>query len=485
MKRIQYILFYIFCITLSMACKKTDYAELNKGDTPLSISSSVSSLTLKEKERDNEVLILNWTSGSNKGTNAAINYTLQIAKQGANFSGAAAEALGSAVYSRKYTSGQLNDLLLTKLKAIPGTAITIEARIVAATQAEGVEQEISEPVSFTVIPYQPVTSTLYLIGDATPNGWDNNNPTPMTPSAVLPGVFTWTGLLNPGDFKFLTTPGQWLPTYNKSANSADSLFYRTDFGQADDKFSVATMGTYTITVNLLDLTISIVVPTNPTVPPYDRLWIVGDATPNGWNIDSPNEMWVDQGNKFVFYYNEILAAGEFKIPTSTGNWGTDFYMPFVNHQDLTAMDVQLVKGGSPDNKWQITTPGAYKIKLDLYNTKITIKPFTPYNQLWLVGDATPTGWNIDNPTPMTKDPSDPYIFSWQGDLVAGEFKIPTTTGNFGCDYFMPMVNHQDITNHQAKFVPSGNPDNKWLITVPGTYKITLNQLKETIIIEKQ
>lgn len=85
---------------------------------------------------------------------------------------------------------------------------------------------------------------------------------------------------------------------------------------------------------------------------------------------------------------------------------------------------------------------------------------------------------------MTADPTNPYLFTWQGAMTAGEFKIPTTTGNWGCDYFMPMVNHQPISSTLAKFIPSGNPDNKWQITVPGNYKITLDQLHETIQIQK-
>lgn len=485
MKRISYILGAILFLSFMAGCRKVELAELNKGDTPLVISSSANTVTLKEKQKNAEALVFSWTTGSNKGTNAAIKYSLQIAKAGTNFSDAVTEDLGTGVYSKKLLTGALNEMALSKFGAIADTEIDLEARVIAQTQADGIEAETSAPVAVKLTPYQPVSTTLYLIGDASPAGWDNTKATPLTAAEDDPGVFSWTGLLNAGELKFLTTLGQWIPSYNKSANSADSLFYRDDFGQPDDKFVISAMGTYTVKVDLINLTISITVPTNPTVPPYARLWIVGDATPNGWNIDSPNEMWVDSGNTFVFYYNEILKAGEFKIPTATGNWGGDFYMPLVNHQALSETGVQLVPGGSPDNKWQITTPGAYKIKLDLYNTTISIQPFTPYTQLWLVGDATPVGWNINNPEPMVKDPNDPYTFTWTGAMTAGEFKIPTATGNWGCDYFMPMQNHQSLADTQAKFVPAGNPDNKWQITTPGTYTITFNQLKETILIQKQ
>lgn len=102
----------------------------------------------------------------------------------------------------------------------------------------------------------------------------------------------------------------------------------------------------------------------------------------------------------------------------------------------------------------------------------------------MVGDATPVGWNIDNPQPMTPDPANPYLFTYTGPMLVGEFKFPVGTGNWGGDFFMPEINHQNLKSRRVKFVPEGSPDNKWQITEPGNYKITLNQLEETIDIVK-
>jgi starch-binding outer membrane protein SusE/F len=224
----------------------------------------------------------------------------------------------------------------------------------------------------------------------------------------------------------------------------------------------------------------------PTGPPYSKLWIVGDATPNGWNINNPNIMKVDPTNAFQFKYNEVLNAGEFKIPVTTGNWSADFFMPPTNHPPLSNTAVQLIPGGNPDNKWQITSPGAYKILLNIGASPfINIKPFTPYPQLWMVGNATSAGWNIDNPVPMVQTVGNPYEFTYTGPLTAGEFKIPTSTGNWGTDFFMPPENGAGVTETNAILIPGGNPDNKWKIDVAGNYKVTLNQLYETISIEKQ
>lgn len=219
-------------------------------------------------------------------------------------------------------------------------------------------------------------------------------------------------------------------------------------------------------------------------PPYKKLFIVGGATPGGWNIDSPDSMRRDASDHFIFRFGDVFTVDDFKIPTTTGNWDCDYYMPMTAAGDITSTDVQLVPGGSPDYKWHIPTAGAYKITLDLRATKIYINPFTPFTQLWMVGDATPAGWNIDSPTPMVADGVDPNIFKYEGPLNAGEFKIPTATGNWGGNFFMPAIDHQPLSETAASYVVGGSPDKKWQVTEAGNYRIIFNQLKETIKITK-
>jgi len=468
-------------IIVITSCKKPNDGEFNKGDTPLALSVDKTSLALKQSNDASDALTFSWTSGTNKGTNAAISYKLQIDKLGSNFGNPMNISLGNAVLSQKYTVKALNDSLLSHWNLTPGTQAAFEARVVSTVADNLAPGETSNTISFKVTPYQPVTSTLYLIGDATPNGWSAGSPTVMTPVVGQPGKFVWTGNLKPGDFKFITTLNQFLPSYNKGTSNT-SLFYRTSNSDPDDKFTVSAAGTFTVSVDLLNLTVSVTV---SVTPPYTKLWIVGDATPNGWNINSPNQMRVDSSNLWVFTYNEVLNAGEFKFPVATGNWGADYYMPMTNHPALTETSVQLVSGGSPDNKWQITNPGPYKISLNTQNNTISIKPFTPYTQIWMVGDATPVGWNIDNPQPMTPVAGDPYKFVYNGPMNVGEFKFPLATGNWGCDYFMPVINQSGVGSTQMKFIGGGNPDNKWKLTEAGNYKITIDQLRETISIVKQ
>jgi hypothetical protein len=345
------------------------------------LSSSVDSVRLLQLNDANEAVSFSWTSGTNYKTNAAISYTLKIARQEDKFSNAFTFDIGKEKLSKSFKVSELNSLLVDSLHFPVDTLTILDVKVVSTILSNPVQYDSTNIITLKVIPYKYV---------------------PIT-----------------------------------------------------------------------------------TGPDYTRLWIVGNATPNGWNIDNPNEMTVDPTDAFQFKYNEVLNAGEFKIPTAKGNWNGDFFMPPTNHPQLNNTAVQLTRGGHPDNKWEITTPGAYKILLNISSSPfISITPFTPYTKLWIVGDATPAGWNIGSPTPMVQTAGNPYEFTYTGPLTAGEFKIPTATGNWGTDYYMPFTNAPALSETTVKIIPGGNPDNKWKITVAGNYKITLNQLHETINIQK-
>ncbi|MEP6949480.1 MAG: SusF/SusE family outer membrane protein [Ginsengibacter sp.] len=480
-------LFFLSCIVF-FGCKKTENFSPSGVNAPLALNASDSSVVLNEADKNNTALTFNWTTGSNYRSSSSIAYVLEIDKKGNNFAAALKNNIGKSTYNTNYTTGALNTLLLTYWGAVPGKAVALEARIHTTIGDGTIKGDTSTSIEFSVTPYQPVSATLYITGDATVGGNDANAADSLVPDASVPGLFHYQATLTPGQFKFIVKRGSLIPSYNRGADSAH-LFYRTLDSDPDNTFSITSPKVYNIDVNIISLTITI---TAAALPIYSQLWIVGDATPNGWNIDNPNKMKLDAFNPYIFHYNEILNAGEFKMPTGTGNWGGDFYRPLINHPPITDTTAALVFGNTnpPDDKWQITTAGPYKISLNILYNSIHIVPFTPYTSLWLVGDATPTGWNIDAPTLLTHVAGDPYTFTYSGPLTVGEFKIPVTTGNFGCDYFRPVMNHPPVADTTAPFVahgasPADADDYKWNITVAGNYKITFNQLYETISIKLQ
>lgn len=477
-KHIKKIFSCIITLFVLAACTKVDRMVMNKWETPLAISASSSNLVLEEKNYNADAVVFNWTTGSNRGTDQSISYTFVIDASGS--SNPIIRPLGKAVTSVNYTVQELNNLLTSQWNVSAGNVAELKVKVLTSLGTSTEYSDSTEWHTVNVQSYVPVTQTLYLIGDAAPNGWSADNASPMDADPNMPGKFMWRGVLSAGELKFLTSLGNFMPSYNKG-NSEFSLIYRNADNLPDDKFLIDEGGLYEIEINLLTLTISI---SRSSDPAYSRLYMLGDAIPTGWNIDNPAEMRVDESNKFVFTYNEILAAGEFKIPVSTGDFGTDYFMPLVNYQDLSETGVQLVPGGNPDNKWKITEPGAYKIKLNIQVPSISIQKFTPYDKIYMVGDASPVGWNIDAPFELTRNTADIYEFSYEGPMNAGEFKFPVEKGDWGGDFFMPVINYQDLNKTEMKFVPGGSPDNKWKINEAGNYKIVINQLYETISITK-
>lgn len=107
-----------------------------------------------------------------------------------------------------------------------------------------------------------------------------------------------------------------------------------------------------------------------------------------------------------------------------------------------------------------------------------------YDKVYLIGDASPAGWTIANAVPMTVT-TDPTVFTWTGNLVAGEIKFPTAM-NFSSDTFAAATASQVVSNSKGQLAPGGNPDVKWKLSAAeaGRYQITVNTKAVTVEFKK-
>ena len=109
------------------------------------------------------------------------------------------------------------------------------------------------------------------------------------------------------------------------------------------------------------------------------------------------------------------------------------------------------------------------------------------DHLYMVGDATPKGWDIVG-TAMTKASSTPLEFTWQGELKVGEFKIALTSTNndFSGDWLQAPAAGTEVnaSGIDKGNVVKGGDDNKWKVTAAGTYKITVNFSTKKITITR-
>ena len=478
------------------SCADDDYMELDKGDTQLALTANANDITLDEAAHAENALTLTWTSGTNHGTGNRITCKLEMAEAGTGFANPylVADEM-TQQYTWSATTEQLNTLLRDNFGVKGDNRYAVEARVTATVA--GIDDVQTAVKALNVTAYEPVTTTLYVTGTATLGGTDLSLAEEMTRTDN--GKFTYTGYMKAGTYKFITTLGQELPSYNRGDDG--SLVLRTTADQPDNLFEITEAHDYTITLNLLDGTMAIV-KSDGVKPPYDAIWFI-----DGMDGYSFKPMTQDVLDPFLFRYGaEFNNEGDFKFATASGSWENN-YKATQPDAPYTDSSVEFVKGFEPDNKWRLKTAElgkAYKICLDIRSEKerMLMAPFTPYENIWLVGDAAPGGWSLDAAEPMTKDASDPYVMTWTGTLKEGELKF-TCDKNINWDgaWFMSATNGAAPTGQEEKalFINKSDDylkaqyltvdingiDNKWKITEAGTYKITLNQLTETITIAKQ
>ena len=456
------------------ACEENEEITIDMGK-PIVLSVSTAEITLEQAKDNNTAVEYSWTTGTNRGTQASISYTFQIDLSGNNFANAITSELGKAVYAKAFTVGELNDILLNTYGVSPNTRSDLEARVIAEVSHEEVEPDSSDIITIAVTPYEPVSTTIYFMDSAAPNGWDANKATPMEVEQDDPTTFTYQGELNPGQLKFITTLGSLLPSYQKGEDE-NSLLYRTDDTQPNVNFEISEAGIYNISMNLIDLTISIILKEGPG---YDVLYIFGSATPNGWDIENALEMIQNPDDLYQFTYEGVLSPGEFKIPV---NKNTDLEQDMFMKDPDDSTKVYLHTGGDPDDsKWNIYKENWYTLELDLYDYTISIEPFI----LYIIGSATPVGWDISNAIELEQDPENWYIFRYEGPLTAGEFKFPI---NRQTDWAQDMY-MKDPTDPSKMYRHTGGEedDEKWVFTEAdaGNYILTVNVKDLTIDIQKQ
>jgi len=460
-------------------CSDDDLNENIGQAGPLQLSVTANEMALEPSMYLNN-FTFSWTTGTNQNTGASISYKLEIDKAENNFSNPIEYDFGRNKFSFDLNVATLNNILVTTFGAQPGTPIALQARITATFGDDSVANQTST-VDLVFTPYRQLTSALYIVGSATPAGWDIANAIPLVQSSTNPMEFRYSGQMSSGNFKFaVSQEGCWCQDfYTRDPEDVGKMIYN-EGGSGDDlQWEMEAGGMFEIVVNVLDLTITI---QEQDLPLFNNLWIVGDASESGWNVDTP-AAFTQTSNPFVFTYEGVFTPGNFKIMAgATGDWCGQWYRPVIDNQVLTATTVEQNSGCDVDNKWQVTaeTAGRYKITLNIATNVIRIQPV----EVYLIGSATPNGWSMGNLTPMTKNGS---IYTWTGNLTEGEMKFTKFNTNW-CEgtEIVAATPNQNITNTNFNYVHNcEGDDNKWLVSAAqaGTHTITINLITNTLTIQ--
>lgn len=361
------------------------------------------------------------------------------------------------------------------------------------------------------------TSTLFMVGNAAPCGWNIGAPTALTQSEADPLVFYYKGEMNTGEIKLCLTPGSWDAPFIRPLVAGEEIGeapitdrgFQMHAGDPDEKWVFTKYGNYELTFDLRNWTFSstyLGVEEKPVDPVLvSEFYLIGNAVPTGWDNNNPTP--TTKISDYVFEYVGNLYADEFKAMEEKGSWDATFMHPRNENCDIT-MDGAAFAGmnwyaGGNDTKWVVVDPGKYKLTFDLFKMEMTaeylgvldpveepepdpnegIVPET--NTLYLIGNSTPGGWSMDDLTAMTQDSSNPRIFSWTGALTAGELKACIAPdGTYGCPFLRPSyancaINSNGVAAPECVYT-AGDPDDKWLVEDAGTYTITFDLDNMTI-----
>lgn len=264
MKLIFKLLFFSFLLYAIGSCKKDENKIFyEEGIAPV-LSASSANVTLEPGLESNTALALNWTNPNYKFTTGLssqdVTYTLEMDTLGANFSSSKKYTTVIAKeLAKSYTVGELNAILGNDmtLQLDPRRNYSLELRVVSSIGAA--VKLVSNVVTIIVKPFAPPpkvalpsSGKLFLVGDASPGGWNNPVPTPSQEfTKVSNTLYELTITLNGGkSMLFLPVNGDWGDKYgwdgSNNTNNADGD--KLARGGGDIKIPAAN-GVYKITVN--------------------------------------------------------------------------------------------------------------------------------------------------------------------------------------------------------------------------------------------
>lgn len=248
---------------------------------------------------------------------------------------------------------------------------------------------------------------------------------------------------------------------------------------------------------------------------YKMVYMLGAAADNHWDSADPLPMTATDNPDIFGYELELVRSTEnklLKFCLNVATWDKAEYLVPVATEEGQAYaflkegvnDLVLTSeakdgvGNLKDWFFGIAEgqSGRYRIEvnpieLTLTATKLESLPDPEVTEwvegnLYMVGDATPNGWEIGNPTPMVRDGD---IHTYEGRLAAGEMKI-VAEFKWDSNTYRPAVagteiSEEGVTDGTAVLDPGGTDteDKKWKVVTPGNYRLTLNTTDLTFTAE--
>jgi hypothetical protein len=238
----------IFCLTV--ACKKDEIKTVMKTGVPPALTLSNPAVVLTAATGQDTVQSISWTA-SDYGFNAAVGYTLQIARAGTNFANPLQVSMGNRRL-QKYTGAELNQIALIR-GLPPGNLGQLEVRIKSSlTDSLAI---YSDKVTLTVTPYLVIINypSLWVPGDY--NGW-NAATAPKISSKLSNGVYEGYVDITPSalTFKYTSHPDWTHTSYGWASSTVSGDNVSGTFNTTGGNLFVPVAGYYLLKGNTNDNT---------------------------------------------------------------------------------------------------------------------------------------------------------------------------------------------------------------------------------------
>ncbi|MDX5337480.1 MAG: SusE domain-containing protein [Cyclobacteriaceae bacterium] len=257
-----------------------------------------------QKDNAEESFIEFTVTAADFGTSGEVTNILQLDLPGAEFS--APVDLGSSKSNIiEVNVAELNDALLEK--GLPfGTSANVEFRV-KSTIAIGLLPIVGESTTLSITPYDATVAfpVMYVPGDY--QGWDPTNEMTVLYSENFDKKFKGYIHILGGSREFkVNETNSW--DINYGDDGANGTLEKDGAN-----IKVGADGTYEMNVDLNAKTY--------TLGAVKRWGIVGDATPGGWDADTPMNVFDKTTNSLKI--TTSLKAGEFKF-RANNNWDNNF-----------------------------------------------------------------------------------------------------------------------------------------------------------------
>lgn len=353
--------------------------------------------------------------------------------------------------------------------------------------------------------------TVYLVGNATPKNptWDIDNVDLLEQSESDPFIWTYHGgLYANGTFKLCFKTSTWAqPWLHPVTENGDRYAYITTDAISDRELQaprqdgddelwwVNEEGMYTLTFNLRDFTWSSVYEGSLQEQPSSELYLIGNATPLNptWDIDNVDRLVQSSTDADVYtYHGQLRQDCCFKLGFKKGTWAQKWIHPMVNNEPIgeepvTDRPMQEPRQGGDDELWQCVKTGIYTLTFNIreltwssvYEGDAPDDTPTPIESetVYVIGNATTAGWDIEKALPMDRSTSDPYIFTWEGEMIRSDYLLFSLNNKDWSQMIRPIEQNQPVGTEpiaDLRFNYPTTADNNYVVQTPGRYRFTIN-----------